>query len=60
MLDRPPLADAVIAATLRDRYGAETTELDFLALGFDPGGEVDVALMPWESAGLSRRTRDPE
>jgi hypothetical protein len=35
MLDRPPLTDAAIAAVMRDRYGIETTTLEFLALGHD-------------------------
>jgi hypothetical protein len=50
MLDRPPLSDARIAAALRDRYGIETTTLEFLALGHNAnawtfrgrGGSRDV------------------
>jgi spectinomycin phosphotransferase len=35
LLDRPPLTEAAIGAALRDRYGVETTTIDFLALGQD-------------------------
>jgi spectinomycin phosphotransferase len=50
LFDRPPLTDAAIAAALRDRYGIETTALEFLALGHDAnawafrgrGGSRDV------------------
>src|SRR6266511_1234481 len=50
MLDRSPLTDAAIAAALGDRYGIETTTLEFLALGHDAnawtlrgrGGSRDV------------------
>ena len=35
MLDRPPLTDDLISATLRDSYGIETEALEFLASGQD-------------------------
>jgi hypothetical protein len=55
MLDRPPLTDAAITAALGERYGIETSTLEFLALGHDanawtfrgrggPRGEVFVKI----------------
>jgi len=35
MFDRPRLSDEQIAAALRDRYGIEATQAEFLALGHD-------------------------